>query len=63
MTTTKIMVMMICVKISCVYNSTSTQDWIIMVGFVIISVEYLVVHSKELAFDDWLLMIRKHKKL
>ena len=34
-----IMIMMICVQITCVYNPTSTQDWVIMVGFVIISVE------------------------
>jgi hypothetical protein len=47
-----IMIMMICVQITCVYNRTSTQDWVIMVGFVIISVESLVVTSKELAVDD-----------
>ena len=47
-----IIVIIICVRIACVYNPTSTQDWIIMVGFVIISDESLVVTSKELAVDD-----------
>ena len=44
--------MMICVQITCVYNPTSTQDWVIMVDFVIINVEYLVLTGKELTVDD-----------
>jgi membrane protein implicated in regulation of membrane protease activity len=56
MTVTKIMVVMmmiiICVQIACVYNPTSTQNWVIMVGFVIISVVSLVVTSKALAVGD-----------
>ena len=46
------MMMMICVQIACVYNPTATQDLVMMVGFVIISVVSLVVTSKELAVDD-----------
>jgi len=46
------MMMMICVQIACVYTPTSTQDWVMILGFVIISVVSLVVTSKELAVDD-----------
>jgi len=57
MTMTKIMVVMIMimiifVQIACVYNPTSTQDWVIMVCFVFISVVSLVVTSKQLAVGD-----------
>jgi hypothetical protein len=34
-----IIIIMTCVQITSVYNPISTQDWVIMVGFVIMRVE------------------------